>query len=144
MDASEIKLSLKTVGNRTMVWDPVRKKWCLFTPEEHVRQSLIYYLSTKLAYPLSYMAVEKRVSGLTPAIRFDLLIYNPQHQPWMLVECKKPEVTLTEDTLFQLLRYQKSLQCPYWVLSNGHELMCAQAFLDGKIHWLDDLPPYGR
>lgn len=125
------------------VFDPVRKKWVALTPEEHVRQRLIRHLTAALQYPLPLMAVEKALPIGGRKQRFDLVVYERQrHVPWLLAECKAPEVPLSEAVLLQLLRYHSRLQCRYWLLTNGHLHFCADAAVPEEIRWLERLPPY--
>lgn len=143
IDISSISLPLRQDKTGVKVFDPVRKKWVQLTPEEHVRQYIIRLLSEKCRCPFSRMAVEKKLSAALLSLRYDLLLYSPQHDPWMLVECKKPEVLLSKDTLYQLLKYQKSLQCPYGIITNGHQMYCAHINAEtGMVSWLDTLPAY--
>lgn len=139
---SGITLRLRTQGTNTQVFDPVRKKWYLLTPEEHVRQYILRYLTEKCACPLSLISVEKKAAAGTLTHRFDLLVYDRKHRPWMLVECKEPETPVTENTLYQLLRYHSVLPCRYWVLTNGHQVFCADAADINDIRWMDNLPLY--
>jgi hypothetical protein len=127
---------------RVQVYDPIRKRWVAYTPEEAVRQNFIAYCLTELKYPPAYIAVEKSVAAPGIAARADLLVYNASHQAWMLVECKAPEVAVSEQTLYQLLRYQHALGCRYWVLYNGIECFCADAQDLPDIRWLPALPPF--
>jgi hypothetical protein len=70
-------------------------------------------------------------------------VYNrTTHQPWLLAECKAPEVPITDETLQQLLRYHSQLQCRYWMMSNGHQHFCADASDQEAIKWLESLPAY--
>jgi hypothetical protein len=145
-----ISIPLLSGGNRlrrlasgwVQVYDPIRKRWVAYTPEEAVRQNLITYCLTELKYPSAYVAVEKSVAAPGIAARADLLVYNTAHQPWMLVECKAPEVAVSEQTLYQLLRYQHALGCRYWVLYNGITCFCADAADPLSIRWLPALPPF--
>ncbi len=135
-------LKIKTEGGKPLVFDPVRKAWIVLTPEEHVRQRLISYLTEALHYPLPLMAVEKALLIGGKKLRFDLVVYRRDtHLPWLLAECKAPEIPVTESTLQQLLRYHSQLQCRYWVLTNGHQHYCADA-AGGTINWLESLPAY--
>jgi hypothetical protein len=121
----------------------VRKRWFILTPEEHVRQYMIEVLVKQMHYPLALLSVEKQieVGGMTK--RFDIVVYNrEEHRPWMLVECKAPEVPITESTLQQLLNYQRTIQCRYWLLTNGHQTFCGDAHDIEEIKWLNELPPY--
>jgi hypothetical protein len=141
-DFGSITLKLRKVDSQTSVFDPVRKKWLVLTPEEHVRQYMIAYLSEMLQYPLALIAVEKsiRLGNLTK--RYDIVVYDRNHQPWMLVECKAPDVDVTEATLNQLLHYHNVMQCQYWMLTNGRQTFCADARDHGNIQWLLSIPAY--
>lgn len=142
LDISGIQLKLRTQDGGTQVFDPVRKRWFVLTPEEHVRQYLIQVLFSKLAYPLSLFSVEKQLQVGAMQKRFDVVVYDRDHRPWMLAECKAPDVPVTEQTLMQLLNYQRTTQCRYWLLTNGHQTFCADACDITDIKWLDELPPY--
>lgn len=141
-DITDLTLQLKKEDGKTFVFDPVRKKWLVLTPEEHVRQYLLQYFIHKINYPASLIAVEKQIMSGSVVKRFDIVVYNRTHQPWLLVECKAPEVSITQATLHQLLNYQRALQCRYWVVSNGHSLYCADAADINNIKWSEDLPTY--
>jgi hypothetical protein len=142
IDFSNSALSLRQAGGKTTVFDPIRKKWLALTPEEHVRQLLIHHLTGVMRYPASLIAVEKtiRVGGLSK--RFDIVVYGRSHTPWLLAECKAPGVPVSEKTLHQLLAYQRTMQCRYWLLTNGHQTFCADACDTEHIRWLPSLPAY--
>ncbi|HYD22632.1 MAG TPA: type I restriction enzyme HsdR N-terminal domain-containing protein [Flavipsychrobacter sp.] len=142
LDISTIKLQLKTEGPKTLVFDPIRKRWLILTPEEHVRQYIIQVLLTEMNYPSALFSVEKQITVGSMTKRFDVVVYNRHHKPWMLVECKAPEIEISEKTLLQLLNYQRTTQCRYWLLTNGHQTLCADACNIAEIKWLDALPPY--
>lgn len=138
----EKSLPLRTEAGTTQVFDPIRRAWFILTPEEHVRQLLLRHLLEDLNYPQALIAVERKLEGPV-ARRFDLVVYNRQtHLPWLLAECKAPEVPVTEATLHQLLAYQKPLGARYWLLTNGPTTLCADAQDLAAIRWLDILPPY--
>jgi hypothetical protein len=126
------------------VWDPVRRQWVALTPEEHVRQSLLGFLIDHLHYPPALMGVEKGLSFGHTTLRFDLVIYDRESsEPWMLVECKSPDVAIADSALHQLLQYQSKFPtCRYWLLTNGHQHFCADAQNPFDIKWLDALPAY--
>ena len=141
-DFSTIQLKLRQTDGKTSVFDPIRKKWLVLTPEEHVRQYMIHYLTATMQYPASLLAVEKTIKVGNVNKRFDIVVYNRDHTPWMLVECKAPEVPVSEKTLQQLLNYQRTMQCNYWLLTNGHQTFCADARDVQNIKWLTSLPAY--
>ncbi|MCD6063791.1 MAG: restriction endonuclease subunit [Flavipsychrobacter sp.] len=142
LNFSEINLKFKQENGKTLVFDPVRKKWLILTPEEHVRQYMLAYLRDMMNYPMSLAAVEKRIN-IGPMIkRYDIVVYNRDHEPWMLIECKAPEIPISADTLHQLLQYHNAVPCLYWVLTNGHQTFCADACDVNAIKWLEQLPTY--
>ena len=141
-DLTSIKLKLRPAADKMTVFDPIRKKWFILTPEEHVRQLMVAYLTGTLKYPPALIAVEKTIKVGAMSKRFDIVVYNRNHLPWMLVECKSPDVPISEKTLHQLLNYQRTMQCRYWLLTNGPQACCADAGDAGNIKWLDLIPPY--
>jgi hypothetical protein len=141
-----LKVKLRTRNNdgNTQAWDPVRKLWVALTPEEHVRQCLLRHLIDEMQYPAALMAIERALTFGHTTLRFDVVIYHRDTMtPWMLVECKSPEVRLTDDALHQLLQYQSKLPaCNYWLLTNGHAAFCADATDPTSIKWINTLPAY--
>jgi hypothetical protein len=101
------------------IFDPIRKKWLLLSPEEWVRQNILHYLLGQLQYPASLIAVEKEVKLGELRKRCDIVIYNPPSQPWMIIECKEMKVNLNNHVIDQVLRYHISLPATYLVITNG-------------------------
>jgi hypothetical protein len=127
-------------GNMEL-FDSIRKTWVRITPEEWVRQNFIQWLVKEMKYPSSMIAVEKELMLGELKKRFDILIYNKNHQPWMMIECKAPEVDLSDKTIMQILRYNMSIPVPYLVITNGHYCYAA-SIIDNKAGWLTELPAY--
>lgn len=142
IDFSDISLKLRQAEGKTSIFDPIRKKWIVLTPEEHVRQYMISHLTGVMNYPAALLAVEKMIKVGSLSKRFDIVVYDRNHKPWMLVECKAPEVEVDEKTLHQLLNYQRTVQCNYWLLTNGRQTFCADAHDVQHISWLGSLPAY--
>ena len=128
------------LGNMEL-FDEIRKTWVRITPEEWVRQNFIQWLIQVMHYPSAMIAIEKELSLGELKKRFDLLIYNRKHQPWMMVECKAPEVELSEKTIMQILRYNMSIPVTYLVITNGHYCYAA-SIIDGKAEWINELPSF--
>ena len=101
------------------VFDVIRKKWLALTPEEWVRQNIIQFLLIKKNYPASLIAVEKEIKLGELKKRCDIVVYNRQSQPWMIIECKEMNIILYEKTLEQILRYHITLPAKYLIISNG-------------------------
>ena len=110
---------IKKEGEKRYIFDTIRKMWLLLTEEEWVRQNFVAYLIRELKYPSALIALEKEIFLNELKKRFDILVYDKTHQPWMMVECKAPTVTLTEDVLQQVLRYNVSVPVKYLVITNG-------------------------
>jgi len=112
-------LPIKTIDNKHHILCAIRKKWIILTPEEWVRQNFLQWLFLVMQYPQTLIAVEKEiiVNGLKK--RFDILVYNRDHQPWMLVECKAHTIPLQESVFLQALRYNIATPVNYIVVTNG-------------------------
>ena len=110
---------IKKRGEQRFIFDTIRRRWLLLTGEEWVRQNMIAYFTITLSYPKDAIAVEKGllVNGLKK--RFDILLYNKEHQPYLMVECKAPDVIINENVLQQALRYNITLPVQWVVLTNG-------------------------
>lgn len=111
---------MKKDNGKQYIFDPIRRIWLLLTEEEWVRQNFVHYLVIQLKYPSTVIALEKEIRLHDLKKRFDILVYNKDHQPWMLVECKEPKVILSEDVLQQALRYNISLPVEYIIITNGN------------------------
>lgn len=91
----------------------------MLTPEEWVRQNFVQYLVKEMLYPVQLIAIEKELKLGTLKKRFDILVYDKDTKPWMLVECKAPEVLAGESAFHQALRYQIALPAPFIIVTNG-------------------------
>src|SRR5215510_4005408 len=110
---------IKKENDKDWLFDPIRKKWLVLTPEEWVRQNFVQYLIQVKKYPAALIAQEKLIQVGELKKRFDILVYNDHHQPLMMVECKAPSVPLTETVLHQLLRYHIAVPTGLLVITNG-------------------------
>ncbi len=115
----EPRFRIQKEKGRDMLFDNFRKKWILLTPEEWVRQNFIQYLLQVMEYPSTLIAVEKVIQLGELRKRFDILVYDRDHQPWMMVECKASQVLLDDSTVQQVLRYNLSTPVKYIVVTNG-------------------------
>ncbi len=114
---------IKEENDREFIFDEVRKKWIMLTPEEWVRQNFLQYLVQIKKYPASLIAVEKEIKLGDLKKRFDIVVYDSNTKPWMIVECKEMNVTLDKSVLDQVLRYNISLKVPYLIITNGRYCM---------------------
>ncbi|MBR1849794.1 MAG: type I restriction enzyme HsdR N-terminal domain-containing protein [Bacteroidales bacterium] len=104
--------------------DPVRRRRVALTPEEEVRQAVIATLHSRYGYPLELMQVEGQIALNGMARRCDIVVYAPGLRPAMIVECKRPQVTLTQRVADQACRYNLALGVPYLLLTNGRQTLC--------------------
>ena len=110
----------KEENGKELIFDFIRKQWLLLNEEEWVRQNFVQFLVQDMKYPLELIAVEKEIQLGELRKRFDILVYDRYHKPWMLVECKAGEITLNEKVLMQVLRYNISIPASFLVITNGH------------------------
>ena len=113
------EFKLEKRDGREFIFDRIRKQWFVLTNEEWVRQNFIQYLVRTMQYPESLIAVEKEMQLGELKKRFDILVYDKDHQPWMLIECKAKDIFLDEKVFRQVLRYNISLPCPFLIITNG-------------------------
>jgi hypothetical protein len=111
-------LKLRTHNNIEQVFDPIRKKWVVFTEEEKVRQFFILYLINELKIPASHISVERKITVNGLAKRYDIVVYK-EAVPWMVVECKAPHIPLTQEVLEQAGRYNQTLNAEFIGVTNG-------------------------
>lgn len=125
------------------IFDEIRKKFVILTPEEWVRQHVVRYLLEEKKYSKSYINVEKRITinGMTK--RYDVVVFNPDGSIFVLIECKAPEVTITQNVFDQIARYNMVLQANYLMVTNGlQHYFCQMDFKNEQYNFLRDLPEY--
>ena len=139
----KVDFRLKKEQGQDLIFDPFRKQWVRLTPEEWVRQNFLQYLTVEKHYPGALIAVEKEILVGEMVKRFDILIYDRNHAPWMLVECKAMDIPLTEGVWQQVLRYGIAVPATYVVIVNGKECRGWKK-VQGGLEELNDLPLYGN
>lgn len=134
-------LRIKRDGDKHRVFDVIRRKWVALTPEEWVRQQVIRYLLEELQFPKALVSVEKQLLVHGLARRTDIVLYNHSGMPVLIIECKAPEVALSQLVADQAARYNLSLQVPYlWVTNGERNAICQISHTDGTWAWLSALP----
>ena len=137
----EYSFSCRQENEKEFIFDPIRKKWVVLTPEEWVRQHLVQFLISDRQVPVGLIALEKTVTINRLTKRFDLLIYSPQAQPIFLAECKAPGVLLSQNVLDQVARYNLAYQVPYLLITNGLSHYCCKVdHQKNKIILLSEVP----
>lgn len=129
--------------SRPEIFDEVRKKWVALSPEEWVRQHVLRWLMEVKKYPASLLAVEKsiEVNGLSK--RCDIVFFTRNLQPYLLVECKAPEVSVTQAVFDQAARYNLSLGAELFLITNGLNHYCCRSNHEEAVYdFLRELPEY--
>ena len=102
-----------------MIFDFIRKKWLVLTPEEWVRQHVLNYLVNRKKFPASSIAIEKELKLNDLKKRYDIVVYNRDLKPYLIVECKAPYVRLDGPVIEQALRYNLIIRSPILMVTNG-------------------------
>lgn len=137
------KLHLKTEFGKYFIGDKIRNKYVAMTPEELVRQLMIQFLIDNLHYPKSKLQVEKSLKINNMDKRFDLLVYNDDIQPFMIIECKSYKIPIQQNQVDQVSLYNIALKAPYTVITNGNFAVCSKIdFNSNKYEFLEALPNY--
>jgi hypothetical protein len=135
---------LKTVNQQTQIFDEVRKRWYICTPEEWVRQHVVMFLNLHFSYPLGLFALEKSLQFKGMKRRTDILMYNAKGEAKLLVECKAPEIALNQDVLDQAARYNMTLGVPFILITNGLQHYCLSVNKENKVKYLDAIPHFSE
>ncbi len=125
------------------IFDPIRKKWVALTPEEWVRQNFINYLLTDKKYPRSLIKIENTIQAFGASRRCDAVVYSNEIKPRLIIECKAPQINISEKTFQQIALYNSVLKTPYLIVTNGLDHYCLKINLKtGKYQFLKEIPDY--
>jgi hypothetical protein len=133
----------KNSENKVAIFDEIRKKFIILTPEEWVRQNVVQYLIQEKKYPKSLINVEKLVKVNDLNKRYDIIVFQPNGEILLLVECKSTDIKITQDTFDQIARYNLKLNAKYLMVTNGlNHYFCQMDFENEKYNFLQNLPEY--
>ncbi len=134
---------IKKTEKGILIFDILRRKYVVLTPEEWVRQHFVHYLVADRKYPASLMGNEVGIKLHTLTRRCDTVIYNRQLQPLMVIEYKEPKVPITQQVFEQIIRYNRVLRVPFLVASNGMSHYCCHMnYKDQSVTYLKEFPNY--
>ncbi|TMM31003.1 type I restriction enzyme HsdR N-terminal domain-containing protein [Polaribacter aestuariivivens] len=134
---------LKSNENKTLIFDNLRKKYMVLTPEEWVRQHFVQFLIDVKKYPVSLIALEKQLVINNRKKRTDILIFNNEGKHDIIVECKAPSIKITQDTFDQIARYNLKLRANYLIVTNGlSHFYCKMDFENETYVFLKEIPDY--
>lgn len=134
---------LKNSENKTLIFDKLRKKYFVLTPEEWVRQHYVSFLIDQKKYPISLIGIEKQLTINNRKKRTDILVFNAAGKPDIIVECKAPQIKITQATFDQIARYNLKLKANYLIVTNGLEhYYCKMDFKNETYIFLKEIPAY--
>jgi type I site-specific restriction-modification system R (restriction) subunit len=139
----ESSFKMKEENKRIFIFDDTRKKYLVLTPEEWVRQNCLHFLRNHKNYPGSLLAVEKEISLNNKQLRYDIVAYSKAGAPLLLVECKAPGISITQQVFDQIAAYNLKLKVPYLLVTNGiNHISCMVDFKNSKYLFLKEIPNY--
>jgi len=133
----------RVLNGKHYIFDVIRKKYIILTPEEWVRQHLLHFLVNQRHCPKGLIAVERGLKFNGLLRRFDVVVYYSNRKPFLIAECKAPEVPVTQHTFDQIARYNMSLQVPFLLVTNGIRHFCCKIDYEHQSYiYLPDVPDY--
>jgi len=136
----EYRFDLKNQEGKILIFDQLRKKYVVLTPEEWVRQHLISFLIQEKGFSRSLIRVESGLTYFKQKKRADLIIYDNTGKPLLLAECKSPQSGLNPETVFQIGIYQKTIEATYLLVTNGLTHLTWKKEEDGSFRELPEIP----
>ncbi|MDR0835726.1 MAG: type I restriction enzyme HsdR N-terminal domain-containing protein [Tannerella sp.] len=132
-------------GNKSYIYDPLRRKDVALTPEEWVRQHFVHFLITDRLFPKELIANEVTINMNGTSKRCDTVVYNHLLEPVVIVEYKEPEVKITEQVFEQIARYNSVLKVQYLIVSNGFtHYCCFMDYKNSRCDFLKEIPTYSE
>ncbi len=143
LNLPKFSFRIKNRENKLYIFDKIRKKELLLTEEEWVRQNFVSYLHEHKKYPLSLIALEKQCKVNDLVKRTDILVFDKTGSPYIIVECKAPQIQISQDTFDQIARYNMKLNATYLIVTNGlHHYFCQMDHKAKQYQFLQEIPNY--
>ncbi|RAR48589.1 type I restriction enzyme HsdR N-terminal domain-containing protein [Flavobacterium lacus] len=139
----DFSFRFKNSENKVLVFDEIRKKFIVLTPEEWVRIHVVQFLIQEKNYPKSLINVEKviKINGLVK--RYDVVVFQPNGNIFLVVECKQTNVLINQTVFDQIARYNLTLKADYLMVTNGlNHYFCQMDFEKESYLFLNDIPNY--
>jgi len=138
-------LPIKVEQDKHWVFDSIRKKYLVLTPEEWVRQHFVWFLIYECGCPKNLIAVEMGLRVHQMRRRSDIVVFNKRGKACLIVECKAPHIRINQKTFDQIAQYNIQLQVKYLVVSNGLQHYCCYVDWDNKsYHFIENVPHYAQ
>tara|TARA_B110000902_G_scaffold101973_1_gene120597 strand:- start:88 stop:534 length:447 start_codon:yes stop_codon:yes gene_type:complete len=145
LNFKQYSFRFKNRENKPLIFDVVRKKFMVLTPEEWVRQNTIQYLVKEINIPLSLINVEKQIKLHGTIKRYDIVTFNPDGSIHLIVECKADSIKISQDTFDQIARYNLVLKSTFLMVTNGMDhYYCKMDLQNKRYSFLETLPEYQK
>ena len=129
--------------DKNKIFDPIRRAFFVLTPEEWVRQNFVRYLIEEKHFPAGLISIEKQMILNGMKKRMDILCYSKNGTPLLMVECKAPEVSISQSAFDQIGRYNIKQRLPYLIVTNGMDHYCAKIdFKEASFQFLKNIPSF--
>lgn len=144
LNLPEYEVKLKKEEGKTYIFDILRRKYLVVTPEEWVRQHFVHMLTERLGYPVGRLANEMKINLNGTCKRCDTVLFDKELSPLMIIEYKRPSVKITQKVFDQITRYNMVLRVKYLIVSNGLEHYCCKLdYVNNGYTFLREIPKYG-
>jgi hypothetical protein len=142
LNLPDFNFTLRKEEGKVWIFDMIRKKYIVLTPEEWVRQHFIHYLINHLNYPKSLFRIEGSLTYNKLQKRSDIVIHDRAGKPWMLVECKAPNIKLTQKAFNQVAVYNMTIGARFIAVTNGMAQYCFKPLEQGEVSHLTAFPEF--
>jgi len=132
---------IKLINGKKSIFDIIRKKFIVLTPEEYVRQHLVHYLINYMKYPKSLISVEDGMTVNSMIKRSDVVVYDRDGKIFLAIECKSTKIKLNQKSMDQLSVYNQHYRAKYLALTNGIQTyICEIDYTEKKASFLPEFP----
>ena len=145
LNLPEYEINVSERDGKQQIFDFLRRKFVVLTPEEWVRQHFTHFLVEHKGYPKGLLVNETELRVGEKRLRCDTLLYNKAMQPQMIIEYKAPHIQIQQKTFDQIVVYNLLLHADYLVVSNGLQHFCCQMDYDRRSYqFLPEIPGYNE
>ena len=139
--ANHRNFRFKNSENKSLIFDVIRKKFVRLTPEEWVRQHVVHFLISDKHFSSSLINVEKQLILNNTKKRYDIVVFNSDGSIYLIVECKAPNISISQDTFDQIARYNLVTNAKYLMVTNGStHYYCQMDYENECFIFLEEVP----
>ncbi|MDO5570587.1 MAG: type I restriction enzyme HsdR N-terminal domain-containing protein [Bacteroidales bacterium] len=143
LNLPKFECKIKTIDEKSFIFDNQRKKYIALTPEEWVRQHFVNFLINNKKYPYGLIGNEVGLNLNGMKKRSDTVVYDKEGKPLVIVEYKAPSIKITQEVFNQIVRYNMVLRVKYLIVSNGiNHYCCSIDYNTNSYTFLKDIPYY--